>query len=61
MLKDIVSAKSLGGHRLHLRFEDGVEGIVDLGSILSFRCVSTTLRQSGRKFTEESPLDLGVC
>ena len=25
------------------------------------RCVSTTLRQSGRKFTEESPLDLGVC
>ena len=44
MLKDIVSAKSLGGHRLHLRFEDGVEGIVDLGSILSFRGIFAPLQ-----------------
>ena len=30
MLKDIVAAKALDGHRLHLRFEDGAEGVVDL-------------------------------
>jgi hypothetical protein len=26
---DIVAAKALGDYRLHLRFEDGVEGVVD--------------------------------
>jgi hypothetical protein len=28
MLKDIVSVETLAGHRLRLRFEDGVEGEV---------------------------------
>ena len=28
MLKDIVAVKALPGHRLYLRFEDGVEGEV---------------------------------
>ena len=27
MLKDIVAAKALAEYRLHLRFEDGVEGV----------------------------------
>lgn len=44
MLKDIVSAKPLGAYRLHIRFEDGVEGMVDLGSTLSFRGVFEPLR-----------------
>ena len=39
VLKDIVAAKALGDHRLHLRFEDGVEGVVDLAPHLSFRGV----------------------
>jgi hypothetical protein len=30
MLKDIVSVKPLDGYRLHLGFEDGVEGVVDV-------------------------------
>ena len=34
MLKHIVSANPLGGHRLHVRFEDGVQGVVDLDSII---------------------------
>ena len=39
MLKDIVTAKALGDYRLHLQFEDGVEGAVDLEPHLSFRGV----------------------
>jgi hypothetical protein len=44
MLKDIVAAKALGDYRLHLRFEDGVEGVVDLAPHLSFRGVFEPLR-----------------
>jgi len=39
MLKDIVFAKALGGYRLLLRFEDGVEGVVDLAREISFQGV----------------------
>ena len=44
MLKDIVAATALGEHRLHLRFEDGVEGVVDLAPHLSFQGVFEPLR-----------------
>jgi hypothetical protein len=44
MLKDIVAAKALGGYRLYLRFEDGVEGVVDLAPHLSFQGVFEPLR-----------------
>jgi hypothetical protein len=44
MLKDIVAAKAVGDYRLHLRFEDGVEGVVDLAPHLSFRGVFEPLR-----------------
>jgi len=37
MLRDIVSASPLDSHRLRIRYEDGVEGIVDPGSLISFR------------------------
>ena len=36
MLKDIVEARHLGHHRLHLRFEDGVEGEVDIAALVDF-------------------------
>ena len=36
MLKDIVEARPLGQHRLHLRFEDGVEGEVDIAAMVPF-------------------------
>ena len=36
MLKDIVEARPLGQHRLHLRFEDGMEGEVDIASMVQF-------------------------
>lgn len=33
MLKDIVAVEPLDGLRLRVRFEDGVEGMVDIGEI----------------------------
>ena len=39
MLKDIVAVTPLEQYKLHLRFEDGAEGVVDLASHVSFRGV----------------------
>src|SRR5208283_4535899 len=44
MLKDIVEARILEGYRVHLRFEDGVEGDVDLGRLIRFEGVFAPLR-----------------
>jgi hypothetical protein len=44
MLRDIVEARALGGHRLYLRFEDGVAGELDLAELLEFRGVFEELR-----------------
>jgi hypothetical protein len=44
VLKDIVFASLLDDHRLRVRYEDGVEGIVDLGSLISFRGVFAPLK-----------------
>jgi hypothetical protein len=46
MLKDIISAKAVGDYRLQLRFEDGVEGVVDLAKQVSFRRVFEPLRDA---------------
>jgi hypothetical protein len=46
MLKDIVAVKPLGEYRLYLRFEDGVDGIVDLAGHLAFRGVFEPLRDT---------------
>jgi Protein of unknown function (DUF2442) len=43
MLKDIV-ASPLDGHRLRIRYEDGVEGIIDLDGIVIFRGVFAPLK-----------------
>ena len=44
MLKDVTGAQPLDNYRLRLRFEDGIEGVVDLSSTLSFRGVFEPLR-----------------
>jgi hypothetical protein len=44
MLKDIVEARIVEGHQVHLRFEDGVEGDVDLGRLIRFEGVFAPLR-----------------
>ena len=44
MLKDIVEVKHLGGHRLHLRFEDGASGELDFAERLRFQGVFERLK-----------------
>ena len=44
MLIDVTSAEYAGGYRLKLRFDDGSEGVADLGSTLSFQGVFAPLR-----------------
>lgn len=36
MLNDIVAVKPLDGYQLWLRFEDGIEGVVDISQLISF-------------------------
>jgi hypothetical protein len=43
-LVDIVEVRILDGYRVHLRFEDGVEGDVDLGRLIRFEGVFAPLR-----------------
>ncbi len=45
MLKDILEARPLEGYQLYLRFEDGVEGVVDLDKVVSFEGVFAPLRE----------------
>lgn len=51
MLRDVVSVEPLGGHRLQLRFDDGVEGVVDVAELIAFTGVFEPL-QSEEYFTQ---------
>lgn len=44
MLKDVVDVRPLDGYRLWLRFEDGVEGVVDVAQLVPFTGVFAALR-----------------
>lgn len=44
MLKDIVSVQPLAGHRLRVRFDDGIEGVVDVAEMVEFTGVFEPLR-----------------
>jgi len=44
MLKDITAVRALGGYRLYLEFEDGVEGEINLAEIVEFRGIFLPLR-----------------
>ena len=48
MLQDVVEVRVLGGHRLYVRFEDGVEGNVDLADLIAFEGVFAPLRDDTR-------------
>jgi hypothetical protein len=51
MLKDIIEVWPLDDYRLGLRFEDGVEGVVDVAQMIRFEGVFAPLRDRG-KFLE---------
>ena len=44
MLIDVVDVKPLDGYRLHLRFEDGTQGEVDVAELIAFTGVFAPLR-----------------
>ena len=44
MLKDIIQVTPVGDYRLRLRFEDGVEGVVDVAQLVGFDGVFAELR-----------------
>lgn len=45
MLKDIVEVRPLEGYRLYLRFEDGVEGVVDIKDLVPLEGVFAPLSE----------------
>ena len=45
MLKDIVEAQPTTNYRLHLRFEDGVEGEVDIARLVQFTGIFAPLKE----------------
>ncbi len=62
MLKDIVSARALDGHRLKIELEDGVAGIVDLIGFIRFEGVFAPLRDDAEFARVEVHPELGtVC
>lgn len=62
MLKDIVEARATGGHRLYLRFEDGVEGYVDLAQLVDFNGVFEALKDPAEVAKVSVDSELGtVC
>jgi hypothetical protein len=48
MMVDVVEVRPLGGYRLFLRFEDGVEGEVDVSGLIPFDGVFALLRDPAR-------------
>ena len=60
MLKDIVEARAVGGHRLHVRFEDGVEGEVDVARLVSFDGVFEPLRDEAEFAQVRVDAELGT-
>jgi hypothetical protein len=46
MLKDIIHVAPRKGHHLFLRFEDGVEGVVDVAQLVPFKGVFAPLKDA---------------
>jgi hypothetical protein len=60
MLKDIVEVQPLDGHRLHLRFEDKIEGVVDIAQLVQFTGVFAPLAERDFFARVRADPDLGT-
>ena len=60
MLKDITTVKPLKDYRLHLIFEDGVEGVVSLKDLIQFTSVFEPLLNPQYFATVQVNSDLGT-
>ena len=62
MLKDVVAVQPLPEHRLHVRFDDGVEGVIDVAQLVEFTGVFEPLRDSAFFAQARARAELGtVC
>jgi hypothetical protein len=60
VLIDIAEARATSGHRLYLRFADGVEGEVDLDGIVRWEGVFASLRDPSCFAQVRVDADLGT-
>lgn len=60
MLKDIIAVEPLEQYQLYLRFEDGVEGIVDISKLVSFSGVFSPLQDLEYFSTVEVNSEIGT-
>jgi hypothetical protein len=60
MLKDIVAVHPLDGYRLQLRFEDGIEGTVDVSELIEFSGVFAPLKERAYFTQVEVNPDIGT-
>lgn len=62
MLKDIIHVKPLANYHLHLEFEDGVKGTVDIAGLVPFTGVFAPLADEAYFFQVEANPETGtVC
>jgi Protein of unknown function (DUF2442) len=60
MIRDVVEVRPLGAHRLYLRFEDGVQGEVNVAEFVRFDGVFEALRDPARFAGVQVNPDLGT-
>jgi hypothetical protein len=60
MFKDVVDVEAIGEHRLRLRFEDGVEGEVDVAALVPFEGIFAELCDPAVFATVKVDRDLGT-
>jgi hypothetical protein len=60
MLKDVVFVEPMADYRIHLRFEDGLEGIVDVAKLVLFKGVFTPLNNVSEFVKVRVNTDLGI-
>jgi hypothetical protein len=60
MLKDIIEVRPTGDYRLRLRFEDGVEGEVDVAELVRFEGVFAPLKDRAEFVKVTVNPDLGT-
>jgi hypothetical protein len=60
MLKDITHVQALPNYHLHLRFEDDIEGTIDLTQIIPFSGIFTPLKDHAYFATVQVNPELGT-
>jgi hypothetical protein len=60
MLREVVEVTAVGDYRLHLKFDDGVEGDVDIAKVVPFKGVFAPLANDSEFWRVSVHNELGV-